>query len=155
MASLNKVMLIGNLTRQPEVRYLPSGMAVADLRMAVSRKFKAKDGQLKDDTCFVSVSVFDRQAETCSQYLTKGSPVLIEGRLKYDEWEKEGQKFNRITVVAERVQFLSSPSKGAEFQDGGARSASRQPPAAEEAVASADRPAAPEDTGGDADNLPF
>lgn len=154
MASLNKVMLIGNLTRQPEVRYLPSGMAVADLRMAVSRKYKAKDGQLKDDTCFVSVSVFDRQAENCAQYLTKGSPALVEGRLKYDEWEKEGQKFNRLTVVAERVQFLGSPSKGAEFRDGGGRAAGAQAPASGD-DATADRPAPPEDAGGDADNLPF
>ncbi len=113
MASLNKVFLIGNLTRDPEVRYLPSGTAVADLRLAVNRKYKTQQGEDKEETCFVGVSAWGRQAETCGQYLSKGSPVLVEGRLRYEEWEKDGQKNNRLTVTAERVQFMGSPRRDA------------------------------------------
>ncbi len=112
MASLNKVMLIGNLTRDPEVRYLPSGAAVADLRLAVSRKYKASSGEMKEETCFVNVSAWGRTAETCGQYLSKGSPLLVEGRLKLDEWEKDGQKQSRLSVVAERAQFLPKGGSG-------------------------------------------
>jgi len=114
MANLNKVMLIGNLTRDPEVRYTPSGMAVADLRLAVNRRYRSADGQEHEETCFVNVTVWAKQAENCGQYLKKGRPVFIEGRLKFDEWEKDGQKLNRLSVVAERVQFLG---------DGGGRGA--------------------------------
>lgn len=117
MANFNKVILIGNLTRDPEIRYTPSGTAVGDLRMAVNRRFRTGDGQEREETCFVGVTVWGRQAETCGEYLKKGAPALVEGRLKYDEWEKEGQKFSRLSVVAERVQFLGSP-RGAEFRDG-------------------------------------
>ncbi len=109
MADFNKVMLMGNLTRDPEVRYTPSGMAVSDLGLAVNRMFKGSDGQPREETCFVRVTVWARQAENCAQYLKKGSPVFIEGRLKYDEWEKDGQKQSRLSVVGERVQFLSAP----------------------------------------------
>jgi single-strand DNA-binding protein len=119
VADFNKVMLMGNLTRDPEVRYTPSGMAVADLGLAVNRTFKGSDGQMKDETCFVRVTVWARQAENCGQYLHKGSPVFVEGRLKYDEWEKDGQKQSRLSVVGERVQFLGAP-RGAGSQDGSA-----------------------------------
>jgi single-strand DNA-binding protein len=119
MANFNKVILIGNLTKDPEIRYTPSGTAVGDLRMAVNRRFRSGDGQEREETCFVGVTVWGRQAETCGEYLKRGRPLLVEGRLKYDEWEKEGQKFSRLSVVAERVQFLGSPRDGA-FQDGGA-----------------------------------
>ena len=111
MATLNKVMLIGNLTRDPEVRYTPQGTAVADVRLAVSRKYKTQDGVEKEEVCYVSVTTWGRQAQTCGEYLKKGSPVFVEGRLKLDEWEKDGQKQSRLTVVAERVQFLSSPRR--------------------------------------------
>lgn len=120
MANFNKVMLMGNLTRDPEVRYTPSGMAVADLRLAVNRRYRSPDGQEHEETCFVNVTVWAKQAETCGQYLKRGRPVFIEGRLKYDEWEKDGQKFNRLSVVAERVQFLGDGSggRGGQPQDG-------------------------------------
>lgn len=108
MASLNKVFLIGNLTRDPEVRYTPSGAAVGDLGLAVSRRYKGGDGESREETCFVSVTVWGRQAETCAEFLKKGRPVMIEGRLRYEEWEKDGKKYNKIVVVAERVQFLGS-----------------------------------------------
>jgi single-strand DNA-binding protein len=111
MPNLNKVFLIGNLTKDPEIRYTPSGKAVGDLRMAVNRRFTTADGQTRDETCFVSVVVWGRSAELSGERLTKGMPVFVEGRLQYEEWEKEGQKFNRLRVVSERIQFLT-PSRG-------------------------------------------
>ena len=154
MASMNRVFLAGNLTRDPEVRYTPAGKAVGDLRLAVSRQFTGTDGQTREETCFVNVVVWGRQAETCGQYLAKGSPALVEGRLQYDEWEKDGQKFNRLRVVADRVQFIGAPRK-AEFRDGDTsaapRRAAKSEPAAE--VGGADIP--PVESIGDDDNLPF
>ena len=156
MPSMNRVFLIGNLTKPPEVRYTPSGTAVGDLRMAISRKFKTPNGENKEETCFVSVTVWERQAETCAEYLTKGSPVLVEGRLKYDEWEKDGKKSNRLTVVAERVQFLSGP-RGAEFRDGAAPKPSEAAPTAQgqgpDPATGGPPPAAA--AAADEDNLPF
>jgi single-strand DNA-binding protein len=106
MASFNKVILMGNLTRDPELRYTPSGSAVANFGLAVNRKYK-QDDELKEDTCFVDIAVFGRQAETCSEYLNKGSLVLIDGRLNYRKWETEdGQTRNKLDVVANNVQFM-------------------------------------------------
>ena len=156
MASLNRVFLMGNLTRDPEVRYAPSGDAVGDLQMAVNRKYKSRDGQDREETCFVGVVVWGRQAETCAEYLRKGSPLLVEGRLQYDQWEKEGQKFSRLRVRASRVQFMGSP-KGAEFRDGeGATPVKRE----SEAKSVEKTPPGVENSSNDAasaddDNLPF
>ena len=113
MASYNKVILVGNLTRDPELRYTPSGTAVANLRLAVNRKFRDKAQQLKDETCFITVVVWSKQAETCSQYLHKGSSMLVEGRLQSRAWEdtQTGKQRSVIEVLAERVQFLGSPGK--------------------------------------------
>ena len=109
MASYNRVMLMGNLTRNPELRYTPSGSAVADLGMAVNESFKNKSGETVEQTCFVDVVVWGRQAETASEYLQKGSPVFVEGRLQFDQWEsQQGEKRSKLRVRAERVQFLSS-----------------------------------------------
>ena len=113
MASLNKVLLIGNLTKDPELRYTPAGVAVANLRLAVNRKYKDKSGEWKEDTCFVTVTAWDKQAETCNQYLQKGRPVFIEGRLQSRSWETpDGQKRNTIDVRAERIQFLGQMKSG-------------------------------------------
>ena len=110
MANLNKVFLIGNLTRDPELRYIPSGTAVADFSIAINRFFKNKEGTKTEDTCFVRVVVWANQAESCAKYLSKGRPVFIEGRLQSRSWEdKDGQKRSAMEVVAERVQFLGSP----------------------------------------------
>ncbi len=107
MASLNKVFLIGNLTRPPELRYTPSGTAVADVRLAVNRNYTTQSGEKREDTCFLTVVVWGKQAESCGEYLDKGSPILVEGRLQTREWEgKDGQKRTVIEVVAERVQFM-------------------------------------------------
>jgi single-strand DNA-binding protein len=107
MANLNKVFLIGNLTRPPELRYTPSGTAVSDLRLAVNRSYATQGGERREETCFLTVVVWGKQAETSAQYLDKGSPILVEGRLQTRDWEtKDGQKRNVVEVVAERVQFL-------------------------------------------------
>jgi single-strand DNA-binding protein len=109
MANLNKVFLMGNLTRDPELRYIPSGTAVADFSIAINRFFKNKEGTKTEDTCFVRVVVWANQAESCAKYLSKGRPVFIEGRLQSRSWEdKDGQKRSAMEVVAERVQFLGS-----------------------------------------------
>ena len=110
MANLNKVLLIGNLTRDPELRYTPQGTAVANLRLAINRKFRDKSQELKEETCFITVVVWDKQAETCNQYLHKGRQVFIEGRLQSRSWEDNaGQKRSVIEVRAERIQFLGGP----------------------------------------------
>jgi single-strand DNA-binding protein len=107
MASLNKVFLIGNLTRAPELRYTPSGTAVSDLRLAVNRNYTLQNGEKREETCFLTVVVWGKQAETCGEYLDKGSPILVEGRLQTRDWEtKDGQKRSVVEVVAERVQFM-------------------------------------------------
>ena len=112
MANLNKVFLMGNLTRDPELRYTPSGSAVTTLRLGVNRRFTTRQGENRDETLFIDVTVWGKQAETSCQYLSKGRPVLIEGRLRQDTWTtNEGQKRSRIVAVAERVQFLG-PSPG-------------------------------------------
>lgn len=109
MASLNKVLLIGNLTRDPELRYTPSGTAVTDLRLAINNTWTGKDGQKREDTVFVDVTLWSRQAEVASEYLSKGRPVFIEGRLQLDQWEgKDGQKQSRLRVVAQSMQMLGS-----------------------------------------------
>ena len=117
MASYNKVLLMGNLTKDPEVRYTPQGMAVANLRLAVNRKYRTKDQELKEEVCFITAVVWNKQAETCNQYLHKGSSVFVEGRLQSRSWEDNtGAKRSVIEVRAERVQFMGAPSGVAKTQ---------------------------------------
>jgi single-strand DNA-binding protein len=112
MASFNKVLLMGNLTKDPELRYTPQGTAVVNLRMAVNRKFKDKNQELKEEVCFITCVVWDKQAETCNQYLHKGSPLFVEGRLQSRNWEDaSGAKRSVIEVRAERIQFLGGPQE--------------------------------------------
>jgi len=152
---------MGNLTRDPEVRYIPSGTAVADLRLAVNRKYKSGSGENKEETCFVNIVVWGRQAETCGEYLKKGSSVFVEGRLQYDEWEKDGQRQNRLRVVANRVQFMSSPGGGSRRpESSGATGASEVAEVADAADAVDVPPVTnsappPVDNVGDDDNVPF
>jgi single-strand DNA-binding protein len=160
-ASLNKVMLIGNLTRDPEVKYTPKGTAVCDLGLAINDSFKAQDGTIKETVTFVDVEVWGRTAENCKQYLSKGRPVFIEGQLRLDQWEQDGQKRSKMKVRAITVQFLGGGqggggggerrSTGGEMDQrpSSASSAPRtssRPPAA----ASEDRPPLPDD-----DDIPF
>ncbi len=135
MASYNRVLLMGNLTRNPEIRYTPSGTAVADLGLAVNENFKNKAGETVEQTCFVDVVVWGRQAETSAEFLHKGSPVFVEGRLQLDQWEnQQGEKRSKLRVRADRVQFLGTPGKGTEFAAAPAaetQAASQPPPAPE------------------------
>jgi len=108
MASLNRIFLIGNLTKDPELRFIPSGQAVCNIRIAVSENYKTKSGEAREDTMFIDVNVWAKQAEATAQYLKKGSPVFVEGRLRIREFEgRDGTKQRRTEVVASRVQFLS------------------------------------------------
>lgn len=110
MASFNKVILVGNVTRDPELRYTPKGTAIAKLGLAVNRVWTNDAGEKKEEVTFVDVDVFGRTAENCGQYLRKGRPVMIEGRLKLDSWDDKqtGQKRQKLGVVCETVQFLGS-----------------------------------------------
>lgn len=109
---LNKVFLAGNITRDVDLRYASSGLAVASFGLAINRKWKDKGGGAKEDVCFVDINAFGRTAEVMAEYLKKGSPVFIEGRLQFSQWEKDGQKRSAIRVVADSFQFLSSGGKG-------------------------------------------
>ena len=110
MVSLNRILLIGNLTKDPELRYTPSGTPVANLRMAVNSSFKSQSGERKEETCFVTVVVWSRQAELCNQYLKKGRSIFVEGRLISRSWEAEGKTRSTMEVRADRVQFLGAPT---------------------------------------------
>ena len=112
MVSLNRVLLIGNLTKDPELRYTPSGTPVANLRLAVNSSFKDQSGARKEETCFVTVVVWSKQAEACNQYLKKGRSIFVEGRLLYRSWEAEGKTRSTMEVRADRVQFLGPPGGG-------------------------------------------
>jgi len=113
MASLNKVLLMGNLTRDPEVRYTPKGTAVGDLAIAINDSYKTQDGTIKETVTYVDIEVWGRQAETCKQYLTKGRPIFVEGQLRLDQWETpQGEKKRLLRVRADRVQFLGGGGAG-------------------------------------------
>ena len=121
MASFNKVILMGNLTRDPELRYTPKGTAVAKLGLAVNRSWRNADGQQQDETTFVDVDAFGKQAETLGQYMQKGRPILIEGRLKLDQWEDKntGQNRSKLGVILEKFSFVG----GGGGQSGGSTNA--------------------------------
>jgi single-strand DNA-binding protein len=106
MASLNKVFLLGNLTRDPDVRYTPSGTAVASFGLAVNRRFR-QGNETKEEVCYVDITAFGAQAEAIGTYLTKGAAALIDGRLRWHQWEKDGQRHSKLDVVVDSVQFLA------------------------------------------------
>jgi len=112
MASYNRVILLGNLTRDPELRYTPSGTAVTDIGLAVNDRRKGANGEWIEEVTFVDVTLWGRTAEIATEYLGKGSPTLIEGRLKFDTWEKDGKKNSKLKVVGERLQLLGAKSGG-------------------------------------------
>ena len=116
MASFNKVILVGNLTRDPELRYTPKGTAIAKIGLAVNHKWKNEAGEMKEEVTFVDVEVWGRTAENVGQYMRKGSPILIEGRLKLETWDDKqtNQKRSKMVVVGETVQFLGSNRSGGE-----------------------------------------
>ena len=114
MPNYNKVILMGNLTREPEVRYTSSGTAIAKIGIAINRYWSNKDGQKQEETTFVDVDAFGKQAETIGQYLKKGRPIMVEGRLKLDQWDDKqtGQKRSKLGVVLDRFEFIDSRSEG-------------------------------------------
>jgi len=121
MANLNKVMLMGNLTRDPEVKYTPKGTAVAELGMAINRYFSAENGEKREETTFVDVTLWGRQAEIAGEYLKKGRPVFIEGRLQLDTWDDKqtGQKRSKLKVVGEGLQLIGAREGGSGGGGGG------------------------------------
>lgn len=158
MANFNKVILAGNLTRDPELRYTPKGTAVARLGLAIKRTWKSETGENREDVTFVDVDAWGRQAEVIGQYLKKGRPVLIEGRLRLDTWEDKqtNQKRSRLGVVLESFQFLDSQRAG----EPGAAPAPRPRPAAAAAApapAVATEPEPPSEPDGPPleDDVPF
>lgn len=161
MASYNKVLLMGNLTRDPEVRYTPKGTAIANVGVAVNRRWTTETGEQKEEVTFVDIEVWGRQAETVGQYLSKGKPIFVEGRLRLDSWEdkESGQKKSKLKVVCEHFQFIGAPGSRAEFKDQAPADEVAARPAARSA-----RPAPTQDAGaepepapatGEDDNIPF
>jgi single-strand DNA-binding protein len=132
MANLNKVFLLGNVTRDPELRYIQSGTAVLDLGLAVNRRTKQQDGSWGEEATFLDVTCWGRQAENCAEYLSKGRPVLVEGFLRLDQWQdkKTGEKRSRLRVTAQNVQFLGFGRGGG---GGGGGQRRTEPEAAEPA----------------------
>ncbi|MFT3989929.1 MAG: single-stranded DNA-binding protein [Luteolibacter sp.] len=151
MANLNKVMLMGNLTRDPELRYTPKGTAVADIALAINRVWTNEQNQKQEETTFVDVTLWGRQAELAQQYLTKGRGVYIEGRLQLDTWDDKatGQKRSKLKIVGENLQFLPG---GGNANSGGSRPASSAPQRS--APPQGASPAPAEDYGDD-DDIPF
>ena len=119
MASYNRVILVGNLTRDPELRYIPSGTAVAEIGLAINNRYKGSNGEWVDEVTFVDVTLWARIAEVAGEYLSKGSSVLIEGRLKLDTWEKDGKKNSKLRVVGETMQMLGGKAGAAGGGGGG------------------------------------
>ncbi len=153
MANFNKVILIGNLTRDPELRYTPKGMAIAKVGLAINRNWTSEGGEKKEEVTFVDVDIFGRTAENVAQYMKKGRPMMVEGRLRLDQWDDKqtGQKRSRLGVVAETVQFLGSPSGGG-GGEGGESAPRRSAPAASAPAPSA---AAEPDMPPSDDDVPF
>jgi single-strand DNA-binding protein len=152
MANFNKVILAGNLTRDPEVRYTPKGMAIAKFGMAINRTWKSESGESKEEVTFVDIDAFGRQAEVISQYCKKGSPLLVEGRLRLDQWDDKqtGQKRSKLGIVVEGFQFLGT-GRG-DGAGGGSRSSA--PSAPPSAPSSPDAPE-PEGPAPEEDDVPF
>ena len=120
MPSMNRVFLAGNLTRDPELKQTNTGQAVSDLGLAINERYRNRDGEEVERTCFADVVVWGKQAEACQQYLVKGAPLLVEGTLQQDRWETEdGQKHNKIRIRALRVQFLNRPESANGNGNGG------------------------------------
>lgn len=159
MADYNRVLLMGNLTRDPEIRYGSGGnqSGVCKFGLAVNRKWRDQSGSMREDTCFVDIVVFGRQAETCNQYLNKGRPVFVEGRLSFSSWDdrETGKKRSKLEVVGERVQFLGGRGDdGGGNRDGGYQQAQR--PRERAPVASNQGgPSGPPSQGIELDDIPF
>jgi single-strand DNA-binding protein len=179
MSNFNKVFLMGRLTRDPELRYTPQGTAVSDIGLAVNREYTHQSGERKKETVFVDVTLWKKQAEICCQYLRKGSPIFIEGRLSMDSWEgQDGQKRTKMRVVAENFQFIGGgrgsggdapvpdaengsadgpppPASPSESRRGGDYGANYRRPKLVEPVPGASSPGGDEDEPPKEDDIPF
>jgi single-strand DNA-binding protein len=123
MASLNKVMLIGNMTREPQLSYLPSQTPVVEFGLAISRKFKKQDGSQGEETCFVDCQMFGKRAEVVNKYFKKGDPIFVEGRLKFDQWNaQDGSKRSKLRIFVENFEFLGKGGGGGGGGQGGGQS---------------------------------
>ena len=143
MASLNKVLLMGNMTRDPQLSYLPSQTAVVEFGLAISRRFKKQDGSQGEETCFVDCQMFGKRAEVVNKYFKKGEPIFVEGRLKFDSWQgQDGAKRSKLRVFVENFEFIGKGGSGGGAPQG--QSSYQDAPAAE----------APYGAGGD-DDIPF
>lgn len=140
MASFNRVVLLGNLTRDVEVRYLQSGMAVTDVGLAVNDRRKNQAGEWTEETTFVDVTLWGRTAEVAGEYLGKGSPILVEGRLKLDTWETDGQKRSKLKVVGERMQMVGGKGGGGGSPSGPSRRPSEYSEPAKASAPAVDTP---------------
>lgn len=156
MANLNKVMLIGNLTRDPELKYTPKGMAIAQLGLAVNRVWSNEAGEKQEEVTFIDVEMFGRKAEVAAEYLKKGRPVFIEGRLKLDSWDDKasGQKRSKLKVVGESLEFLGSREGGGGGESGGEGRPQRSAPS-RSAAPPPKRPPADPDLDTPEDDIPF
>lgn len=128
MASFNKVILIGNLTRDPELRVTANGNSICKFGLAVNRVYQTRDGERREETTFIDIDAFGKQAEVISKYMRKGRPLMVEGRLKLDQWESDGQKRSRLGVVLENFQFLGSRDDADSGSGGGGYEQSSPPP---------------------------
>jgi single-strand DNA-binding protein len=158
MASFNKVILVGNLTRDPEVRYTPKGSAVCDLALAVNRQYSLENGEKREEVTYVDVVLWARLAEIAGEYLKKGRPVLIEGRLQLDTWDdkQSGQKRSKLRVVGETMQLLGSrPSAGASGGEEEGMSSSAPSRSSGSGRSSAPPPRSPPPSEPDDDDIPF
>lgn len=160
MASFNKVILAGNLTRDPELRYTPKGTAIAKFALAINRKWTGEDGQKREEVTYVDVDAFEKKAELIGQYFRKGSPILVEGRLKLDQWDDKqtGQKRSRLGVILESLSFLDSGNRdaAAAAAGGGGAPAPSAPVARPARPAASPPPAEPgEDGPPQGDDVPF
>ncbi|GMU32299.1 MAG: single-stranded DNA-binding protein [Planctomycetia bacterium] len=164
MANFNKVILAGNLTRDPQLSFLPSNTPVVEFGMAINRRWKSQTGEQREDVTYVDIRAFGRQAETLNQYMNKGKPILVEGQLRFDQWEgKDGQKRSKLYVVVDTFQFLGAPSGDSSR---GGRTGGRAPEPARAGGGSSsgggggsgggydEMPPIDESTGG-GDNIPF
>jgi single-strand DNA-binding protein len=155
MANFNKVILAGNLTRDPDLRYTPKGTAVARITLAINRNWKTETGETKEEVTFVEVDAFARQAEVIAQYMKKGRPLLVEGRLKLDQWEDKNthQKQSKLKVTLESFSFIDS--RGGGEGGGGGESPRPRPAAPAAAPASAPETSEPEAPAAEDDDVPF
>jgi len=153
MANYNKVILIGNLTRDPQMSYLPSQTAVVEFGLAVNRRWRGQDGQNREETCFVDCRSYGRQAEMLNQYMSKGRPILIEGRLQLDTWQaQDGSRRSKHRVIVERFQFLGGGG-GSGGAGGPGRGRTERPAPQQQAEPSG--PPDYDDGGPGGDDIPF